>query len=570
MSPFAQIKEVWTRLKPAQRVTLSVAVMATVALIAALAYYGSQPEYGVLFSDLKPADAQTIVDKLKAANVSYKLSNNGTTVSVPSERVAELRVEMAASGALSGGHVGFDIFDKTNFGATDFAQQVNYRRAIEGELAKTLEGMDEVESARVHITPARESVFADKGERAKASAMLRVRQGRELSRERTEAIVNLIASAVEGLDPSDVAVMDTRGRLLSAGNHQDAAMGGGDAGAFNSHLEARRKFEAETAARIVSLIEPISGVGHVRADVAADVDFSRVEQTEEKYDPKSAVIRSQQSAQESRNSQANVTGGVAGARANDPTTKLPTAQATPNANGDSRVATTTNYEIDKTVKHTLGGGGRINRLSASVVLDYKNVNNVQTARTPEELKKVQDLVAAAIGIDPQRGDQIVVQTIPFDQPTVEVANQTWLEKNRELVRTAIKYGTLALIALLVYLFIVRPARRALRASSAEPQVKLLPASQEDETIINAVEAGRRASDRVASAGQPQLEAGDAPAPRTVAELEAEMEAEIAREAAVTPETIRVSAIKKQIIEQSRKDPELIAKTLRGWLQESRK
>src|SRR5258708_26349243 len=155
---------------------------------------------------MKPADAQTIVETLKSANVQYKLTNNGSVVSVPSDRVAELRLQMASAGALTGGHVGFDIFDRASFGATEFTQQVNYQRAIEGEMAKTLEAMDEVESARVHVTQPHESIYADKAERAKASVMLRMRQGRELSRERTEAVVSLIASAVEGLDPSDVAV----------------------------------------------------------------------------------------------------------------------------------------------------------------------------------------------------------------------------------------------------------------------------------------------------------------------------------------------------------------------------
>ena len=154
--------------------------------------------YGVLFSELKPGEAQAIVEKLKASNVAYSLSNGGSTVSVPSDRIAELRLQMAGEGALSGGHVGFDLFDKTNFGATDFAQQVNYRRAIEGELARTLEALDEVESARVHITPKKESVYSDKEEGAKASVMLRVKQNKALNNDRTEAVVSLIASAVEG------------------------------------------------------------------------------------------------------------------------------------------------------------------------------------------------------------------------------------------------------------------------------------------------------------------------------------------------------------------------------------
>ncbi|MDX6385043.1 MAG: flagellar M-ring protein FliF, partial [Blastocatellia bacterium] len=312
-----QFADLWGRMKSGQRAGVGLAALATVGLLIALGVYASQPEYGVLFSDLKPADAQTIVEKLKTSNVQYTLTNNGTVINVPTSKVAELRVEMASSGLLNGGHVGFDIFDRASFGATEFTQQVNYQRAIEGELAKTLEAMDEVESARVHVTQPHESIYADKAERAKASVMVKMRQGRMLSRERTEAVVGLVASAVEGLDPADVAVMDTQGRLLSTSAH-GANGGAGDAGTFSSHLEASRKFEGETAARIVSLLEPISGPGHVRADVAASLDFSQTEQTEEKYDPKSQVVRSQQNSQESRNAQANGAGNVTGVRANDP------------------------------------------------------------------------------------------------------------------------------------------------------------------------------------------------------------------------------------------------------------
>ncbi|MDX2030602.1 MAG: flagellar basal-body MS-ring/collar protein FliF, partial [Blastocatellia bacterium] len=308
---FLQIKELWLRLTLVQRVTVVGSAVATLGLIAAMVMLGSQPEYGVLFSDLKTADAQAIVEKLKTANVPYQLSQGGSAISVPASRTAELRLQMAGEGALTGGHVGFDIFDKSTFGATDFAQRVNYRRALEGELARTLEGMDEVETARVHISPARESVFTEKGERAKASVVMRIRQSRELSRERTEAVVNLVASAVEGLDPGDISVMDTRGRLLSAPSRNNGAWSGG-AGAFNSHLEARQRLETDTAARIISLLEPITGPGRVRADVAADLDFSQIEQTEEKYDPDS-VIRTQQSMQEVRNDK--IRGGIVGARA---------------------------------------------------------------------------------------------------------------------------------------------------------------------------------------------------------------------------------------------------------------
>jgi len=550
-----QTTDLWSRMKFGQRIAVLTAAGGTIALIVALVVYGSQPEYAVLFSDLKPADAQTIVEKLKSKNVQYKLTNNGTAVSVPSERVSELRLEMASVGALAGGHVGFDIFDRTTFGATEFTQQVNYQRAIEGELAKTLEGMDEVDSVRVHITQPHESIYADKTERAKASVMMRMRQGKVLSRERTEAVVGLVASAVEGLDPADVAVMDTQGRLLSSSSH--GAKGAGDAGTFSSHLEASRKFEAETAARIVSLLEPISGIGHVRSDVAADLDFSEIEQTEEKYDPKSQVIRSQQSSQEARNAGSNGSGNVAGVRASDPTVATPPAVNNATSSGDQRTAATTNYEIDKTVKHTIGGGGRITRLSVSVVVDYKQVAGVATARTEEELKKMQGLIAAAVGIDEKRGDQIVVQTIPFDQPTVELHNPGWLERNNQLVRTAIKYGALALATLLLLIFVIRPAKRALILPANSPR---LPNGRQ--TL--ALGSGRSEDADTLAGGQANFGS-----PRTVAEIEAEMQAQVAREMAFpAPDVVRAGALKKQLIERSKQNPESVAMTIRGWLQES--
>ncbi|HEY6803261.1 MAG TPA: flagellar basal-body MS-ring/collar protein FliF [Pyrinomonadaceae bacterium] len=549
MSFFSQLADIWSKMKPGQRMAVMLGAVGTVALIGALVYYGSQPEYGVLFSDLKPADAQAIVEKLKTANVQYKLTNNGTVVSVPNDRISELRLQMASSGALSGGHVGFDIFDRTSFGATDFTQQVNYQRAIEGELARTIEGMNEVESARVHITQPHDSLYSEKTQRAKASVMVRMRQDRALSRERTDAVVSLVASAVDGLDPADVAVMDTQGRLLS-----NASGAGGDAGAFSSHLDARRKLEAETAARIVSLIEPISGIGHVRADVAADLDFSQVEQTEEKYDPKSQVVRSQQSTQESRNTNAPNQGNITGARANDPTiANPPVATAKPATSGDQRVATTTSYEIDKTVKHTTGGGGRINRMSVSVVVDYKNVSGVTTARSNDELTKIQNLVSAAVGIDTNRGDQIVVQTIPFDQPTVEVRNPTFLEKNNDLVRTAIKYGALVVAALLLLLFVIRPAKKALKLAG---KTQSLPAGPAPLAL---------------PPGNEMVRHGELDSPRTVAEIEADMEAQVAREMnQFAPDVARAGALKKQLVERSRKNPEAVAMTIRGWLQENQR
>ncbi len=530
------------------RVMTIAAVLATVALIAGVFYYGSQPDYRVLFSDLKPEEAQTIVEKLKTANVAYSLSNGGTTISVPADRVPELRLQMAGEGVLTGGHVGFDLFDKTNFGATDFAQKVNYRRAIEGELSKTLEAMDELEAVRVHITPKKESVFTEKEEGAKASVMVRVKQGKELSSERTEAIVSLVASSVEGLDAGSVSVMDTRGRLLTAGGGKGGSTG--DAGAFNAQLEAKRKFETETAARVITLLEPITGEGHVRADVASDVDFSQVEQTEEKYTPQSQIVRSQQTSQESRNAGTTTTaapGGIAGARSNNPATAAatPAQQTTQQNGGDQRTTSTVNYEIDKTTRKTLGGGGRVNRLNVSVLVDHKTVNDVTVARTNDELQQIQQLVTAAVGVDMNRGDTVVVQTLPFDKPQQLEANApSWLENNKPFLTSIAKYAAMVVIAILVLFFVVRPARKAIKLALATPSgAKQLGAGQL-----------RRADDI------------DPNSMMTVAELEAQMRSGDPS-SAISHTAQRAESIRKSLVDQTLAQPDLVAGTLRGWLRE---
>jgi flagellar M-ring protein FliF len=554
MAALTQIKEVWNRMPSSGKIMTIGAAVATIGLLGAVIYYGSQPDYGVLFSDLKPADAQSIVEKLKTANVPYSISNGGTTVSVPNERISELRLQMAGEGALSGGHVGFDLFDKTSFGATDFAQQVNYRRAIEGELAKTIEGMDEVESARVHITPKKESIFTEKEEGAKATVMVRVKQNKDLSAERANSVVSLISSSVEGLDPSSVSVMDTRGRLLVAAGQGKTVGGAGDAGAFHAQLEAKQKFEAENSARIIALLEPVVGENRVRADVAADIDFSQVEQSEEKYNPQSQVVRSQQTSQEARNTSATNPNGIAGARSNNPATQAsPQPAAPPQAGGDQRNTSTVNYEIDKTIKKTTGGGGRVSRMSVSVVVDNKVVNDVEVARNGDEIKQIQDLVGAAVGIDANRGDSVVVQTMAFSKPPApdNGANASFLDKNKSLVSSLVKWGALVIVALLILFFVVRPARKALRSAASAPVM----GNDGPRLLEGEIMPDRRRNDR-------ELDDNARPM-MTVAELEARMD----EDGPVNPSRERAEHIRQQIAEKSMTETETVASTLRGWLRE---
>jgi flagellar M-ring protein FliF len=349
----------------------------------------------------------------------------------------------------------------------------------------------------------------------------------------------------------------------------------------------------------------------VQADVAADVDFSQVEQTEEKYDPQSAVIRSQQSSAEYRTPGAGVIGGLVGARGNDPGLRIPpatpTPTPTPSASGttaqpvatpqptpamppqlapDQRNASTLNYEIDKTVRRTIGGLGRVTRLSASVLVDHKNVNGASVARAPEELKRIQDLVAAAIGVDAKRGDQVVVESFPFNKLDGEASKPSWLDRYRDMMMTGIKYGSLVLAALLLIFFVVRPAQKALKAST-EAEPKLLAAAEAEAKDAAATEGAAQLEER----RENQLEAPTAEAatvaqllgdttPRTVAELEAEMKSQQTAEQNVNAAELTASGatevnvssplvLRERLAERSRQEPELVAMTLRTWLHETK-
>jgi flagellar M-ring protein FliF len=288
------------------------------------------------------------------------------------------------------------------------------------------------------------------------------------------------------------------------------------------------------------------------------VDFSQVEQTEEKYNPQSQVVRSQQNSQDVRNSTAPSTSGVVGARSNDPTTQAaPVQTAVARNTGDQRTATTTNYEIDRTIKKTVGGGGHVNRLTVSVVVDSKLVNGVEVARTPDEIQKIQELVGGAIGINQQRGDSVVVQTMAFDRPPAEAetATASFLDRNKQLVPNAIKYGALAAVALLLFLFVIRPARKALRVAIAVPREPLMLPNG---AAVNEQRLSGTAQEDNMNGRQPMM---------TVAELESKMDSELG-DMHVSKDAERAEKIKKLVAEQTMNNPEVVVNTLRGWLKEA--
>ncbi|MBI2841061.1 MAG: flagellar M-ring protein FliF, partial [Acidobacteria bacterium] len=297
-----QIAAFFKRLSPAQVLAMFLLAVSVGGFIFGLVYFMNRVEYVVLYANISPEDANAVVDRLKEQKVLYQLDDGGRTVRVPSDRVDEMRILMAGSGMSVGGGVGFEIFDKTSFGVTDFVQQVNYKRALEGELARTIAGLTEVSQARVHLVLPKETLFATEEGEGKASVVVKLKMGRALTQSAVTGIVNLIASSVDGLRPESVSVLDAYGRLLSKPS-------AGDVNEMLTEAQSRLKADVErqTSAKIVSILEPIVGEGRVRANVTAELDLDKVEETEEKFDPQSTVVRSQQ-----KSSETSGTGGPGG------------------------------------------------------------------------------------------------------------------------------------------------------------------------------------------------------------------------------------------------------------------
>jgi flagellar M-ring protein FliF len=405
-----------------------------------------------LYTSLSPEDASAMVQKLREGAVDYRVSENGTTLLVPEQRVPELRLEMAGLGLPKTGRIGFEIFDKTNFGITDFAEHVNYRRAVEGELERSIMAIAEVQQARVHVTLPKDSVFTDAREPAKASVLVGLRAGSRLSQQNVVAITNLVSSAVEGLSPESISVVDMHGNLLSRPRRDQLADGVQNTVAA---LDYRQAIEHDLAVKINNTLEPLlGGSDKFRTGVSAEVDMTSGEQSEETFDPTRSVMVTSQKTEETSGT-TRMASGVPGTAANlpqqqtspPPATATPTTQPAqtqqaqtqppaqqqtaqqqaaqrPAGNTNSTVRRTENiaYQSSRTTKHVKLPQGTVKRLSIAVLVDQgskwegqgKDLHRVVTPPEPEKLKAIQALVSTLVGLDTQRGDQLTVEALPFD------------------------------------------------------------------------------------------------------------------------------------------------------------
>lgn len=405
-----QLKQLVAGLSMRQRII----IIAAAVLVAGGLYYFTawrkDRDFKPLFTKLAAEDAGQVVAKIRESGVEYRLSENGSTILVPSAKVPELRLQLASAGLPKTGRIGYELFDKTNFGVTDFTEQVNFHRALEGELERSIMSLSEVEQARVHVTFPKESIYTENRQPAKASILIKLKPGSDLSPPNVTAITRLASSAVEGLMPEGVSVLDMNGNLLTPLKKPGLP----DAAEPNDAvLEYKTKIERDLLRKLASTLDPVLGPDKYRMGLTVECDFTSGEQSEETFDPAKSVMVTSQKTEDA--STGMLASGTPGTASNLP---RPTSRASTGSAGNNRRTENITYQSSRMVKRLKLPEGNIKRISLAVILDqtvrFDKGQKVIDPPTPERIKTIKDLAAGVVGFQAERGDQLVVDTVPFD------------------------------------------------------------------------------------------------------------------------------------------------------------
>lgn len=507
--------ETWNLLSSRARMALAGGL--GVALVVSLGIWAVTTflvDYQILFANLAPDDAATVAESLRAGKVPFRMGENGQIL-VPAARVHEWRLKLASQGVPSGGGVGFEIFDKNQFGLTDFAQRLNFQRALQGELARTIGQLREVQQARVHLALPAPRVFSSQDKPASASVVLRLRPGTQLRPDQVRGIVHLVTASVEGLTPDRVTVVDSTGRMLMSGLDR---IGGLSA----NQQEARGLVEHEIERRVQTLLDPIVGPGRSAVRIAALVNFDQIERTEERFDPKT-LVRTQTKSTENlqgASSQPMTTPGAA-----------PKTEQAREASASTRTVREneqTTYEIARTVEKTVVAPGEVRRMSIAVLLDVPVVNGVRTPRTDEDIERIKRLVASAAGIRADRKDELEIAQVSFD-PSVGLDTAPGRETAKPAYRWSWTYAWIggAVLAVLALASLFWRARRRRLA------------------LANAVGAAYGGANVLPAAAGAALE-------------RAEVEFDLT---AVAEDT----TLKRQVLKVAKEHPDEMAQLLRAWM-----
>ncbi len=509
-SPLQQILQNIRALDQRQKLAGGVALALAIALVVGVLLWQRAPSYAVLFSNFDERDGGAIVTALQQQNVPYRLSPTGNAILVPAAQVHDVRLRLAAEGLPKGGLVGFEIMETQKLGVSQFHEQVNYQRALEGELSRTIQAIASVAGARVHLAIPKQTAFLRDDQKPTASVMVTLRPGRILEPAQLAGIVHLVSSSVPRMGEDGVSVVDQSGNLLTGGGALRQA------GLDSSQLQYVRDVETGYIRRIETILSPILGAGNFRAQVTADIDFNQVEQTAETYKPNPTpdqAIRSQQ-INESRMGDAGPQ-GVPGALTNQPpapATAPITTPAVPPGNGtvvggsvNSNRSAVTNYELDRTIQHVRQAMGQVKRLSVAVVLNHRTITGAdgQTTTVPlteQEIAQVTSLVREAMGFNGNRGDSLNVVGSAFAAPEAEPPLPLW--KDPEVVdlgKEGLKYLVILLVVLFVYFAIIRPLLRSVAPEAEEVEEEMESEEGAEVTLSAAALAGESYEARLARA-----------------------------------------------------------------------
>jgi flagellar M-ring protein FliF len=555
-----QLTQLWNRLSWGQRIAIFATAAAVIGGLLAFSHWNQERDFKPLFSGLAAEDAGTVTAKLKELGVEYRL-NDADTISVPSDRVAEVRLQLASAGLPKSGRIGFELFDKVNFGASEFAEQVNYHRAIEGELERSVMSIREVEQARVHLTLAKDSLYSEQREPAKASVLVKLRAAGGLSPQNVAAICQLTASAVPGLAADQVSVVDTNGNLLN--RPRPAGVDGEQSN--EAALDYRKSVERDLQSKIGQTLEPLLGANHFRVGVSADVDLTSGDQSEETYDPQKSVMLSSQTTQDGP--ELPSASGIPGTPSNLPN---PVSRPTTGMTGYGRHTENVTYQTSRVVKHLKLPQGVLKRLSLSVLVDHtvrwEGPKRIVEPPSAEELKVIHDLVAAATGLDTDRGDQLAVETFPFEAtltaeqvslaapaaPVVPSPLPPWLQKLLGQKNFAMIAGIGAGIALALVAAFLVVLRRVGKKSriKAEAVTAAVEGTHTKELATPAMDAERQIQARMAE----QL------SEKAKQEAEALMRLKLP-----DVSTKKTEILTKHIAAETKKDPTAMAQVVRTWL-----
>lgn len=477
------IRNFWASINMSQRVFIGVLATLVIAVFIGLVVWLARPDYGTLYSNLTSEDADRIVKSLEAQKLSYRLEQDskGVIIMVPQDKVQSQRIKIAGEKLVTGQGVGFEIFDEVKMGQPEFVQKIAYRRALEGELARTMSEFPGVESARVHLVIPNRSLFIEDQQKPSASVLLKTSGGEAMDSKDVAAIVNLVTMAVEGLDKSRISIADTNGKVLFQPD-EEGSLNGLNRTQFDHKVLTQQNLER----RIEELLTPVVGAGRVIARVNADLDFSQRTVRKEIYDPEKTVVRSEMRSEESTQGQASLEGGVPDPnfRGDGPGGTVSNQQAT-------RENRTTNFEINKEEHSIVGTVGAIDRLTVAVIVDGTYEKNAEGVvefqpRTEEELRRIRQLVANAVGLDSVRGDTIEVSNIAFGATEIEAEPGA----ASLIIDYVMRFGKPLLNALLVFLFlvmIVRPVILALIRPKVEGKMleglEGLPQSEERLALV---------------------------------------------------------------------------------------